>query len=73
MGKDDLILMWNVQDMTSRKQIEINNYDNEIFNCIDYCQEDGIFVVGSQKGNVWMINENNTLDKMLIYNGSKRI
>lgn len=73
MGQDDLILMWNIEDMTSKSQIEINNPNKETFTCFDYCQQDGVFVVGTESGKVLLIQQNNTLDFRLIYRGNYKI
>lgn len=73
MGEDDLILMWDTTDMTSRRELELPNPASLVYTCICYIGEDRIFIVGTSSGGVFILNENNLSDSKLIYQGERKI
>lgn len=53
--------------MTSRSEIEVSNKIQERFTCIEYVQRLGVFILGTESGQVYSLMENNTSNSTLLY------
>lgn len=65
--------MWDINDMTSRQSIELSNPNSENFTCIEYNYSQRVFVLGTQSGTVYKVNENDTSTSQIIYKSKRSI